>query len=212
MKEKETTWNVFQGYAMMSLEDSINILKNNYDSLSILQLAKDSSYERAKHIFNQAGFDIEEYPYEFDELCNHIEERANWNWGDIMPGPVFFRDPVEFEIYSEAYEAKENQYEKFKIYAIRNGFNEIDAKETYSAAALGGMAGAGVIGYMNEALKGKVHGASILYIRDSINGIGAYVIKGKKRISAPPENLANLIDHGHYSLGEIYATTDWEYS
>ena len=211
LKEQETGWNVFQGHGMMKLEDAINVLKNNYDNSSLLQSVEDRSQERAKNIFAQNGLEVDEHPDEFDELRYYIEEHARWNWGAVMPGPVFFRDPKEFEIFSETYDVEESQYEKFKVYAIRNGFNEIDSKEVYSNAGFGGMAGAGVIGYMNDALNGKVYGSSILYIRDSANGFGSFVIKGKKSISDTPENLADLIDYGRYSLGEIYGTTDWEY-
>jgi len=212
LKEQETGWKVFEDHPVISLYDSINILKKNYDHIDLASSVLSLSNEKAKDLLERNGFNIEGYPEEFDELRQHIQGKAKWNWDEIMPGPVFFRDPEEFELYSDSYNVGENQYEKFKVCAIRNGFNDMDAKEVYSTANFGGMAGVGVIGYMHDAIKGQVHGSAILYMRDSVNGIGSYVIKGKKSISGNPEILADLIDHGHYSLGEIYGTTDWEYS
>lgn len=204
-------WRVFERGETWGLEQTLQTLNGSDLELdSLAESVSDQIYESATVMFRENNLDPDTYNDEFMELIAALEDATEYNYDSVMP-TVFFRDPEEQEVSPESnVTSKEDpDYAEFQKYALENGFSQKDLDYVYLNATYGGMAGVGVIAEAAKALTGEVSGDAILYIRDSFNGSGAYVIAGSKTISGDKPTLAKLIDKGEYSLGAVYGTNEW---
>lgn len=216
LKGNNYRWDVFDELDELDMKSAIKMIKDEgtyNDDLSIF--VSDQAYEIASTIFKEHKIDQDKYSDEFDEVRYKVEENANYNWDKILP-KVFFCDAKEEEfsgpVYSDTKETQTEEIKKLGKIGKKAGFTNEEIKKVYTNATYGGMGGVGIIGRVSGVLKGEIEGEPILYIRDSMNGSGYYVIgRGEKKLKLSKNKLLDLIDYGSHSLGDVFGTNDWIY-
>lgn len=208
-------WRVFDwNDETISVKETVDFLMGEWDDGYISDNVSQDAYDSAESIFEKYDLDKNGYPDEFDQLRIEIESKAVYNYDKILPDKVFFTDPNEIDFTGSVYSSSEDRAKELsdlKRIAKAHGFRDKDAEDVYNNATNGGVGGVGVIGSPSDALKNKIEGDAILYIRDSLNGSGSYKIRGRNKIIILKEKLAGLIDYGSRSLGDVYGTSDWQY-
>jgi hypothetical protein len=225
-------WNVFEYHdEQISVEDFLKFVESgdeesivNYDN--IFETAHEGAFDKLDSALESEGVDEQElldykdstdYDEALEEVRLAIEDKANYNWDKIFPSPLFVRDrenEIEMpDMYSVNEPEGEEPIRDFRNIGHEAGFSDEDIKEVISNSTYGGMGGVGVIDEQPEDLRnGEASGTPILYIVDNENGSGHYVIgKGNKTFTFDPKEIKKYVDHGSYSLGDVFGTRDWVY-
>jgi hypothetical protein len=221
-------WKVFEDVReSMSVSDFVIGLKKGFDEYidGAMDFVSDVTFESAKEMIKDEGFDVNEirdrFPEEFDDLRFAIESHANYNIEDLCPSEIFiYDDKYESQgIGSGEHFEEDPDYKRMIVEAKKYGFTDKDVFEVWNNASYGGVGGIGIIAeggdiykYSTKQLK-TLSGNVILYIRDSMNGSGHYALGTKIKVLKFQNNkdLANNIDYGSYSLGDVFGTRDWSW-
>ena len=219
-------WNVFDNVKeYMSVKEFVDIVKNGIDDLIEYngEYIYESSTQCIEEMLVEDGFDVSDisfnYSDEYNELVYAVEESANFNVEALVPYELFIYDD-QFEsqgMYSDEEYMDSSDYKGLRAEAKKFGFSDADFNEVWNNATYGGSGGVGIIVDAEDVYKlstdqiKEIEGNVILYIRDSGNGSGHYVLgrKTKKLKFKNNKDLANNIDYGSYSLGDVFGTTDW---
>lgn len=202
----------------------------NFDSAideeTIFELVGLLKRNAVNSVIEREGLDYSEIASAFgDELIDlemAMESNINYNYDDLMPNDIFMYDEEEIELpdmmdlYDEDGEFVD-EVKEFIDYAVKEGFKERDALDVISNATYGGMSGVGIIvsgaDLATAIMKSdtELTGDMILYIRDSYNGGGHYIISNKTKTIKYGKNWVKKVDSGRMSLGEVFGTSDWTY-
>lgn len=211
-----------RGGDSMSVKDFVEGLKDGFESLWDLNIdyISDMENEVIKNAVEEIirDFDLElsyddvQALPEFDDLLGEV--KINFNVEEIFPRSVFVTDPNELDCSFAAIGMTDEPADsaEFKQRALSNGFSEKDIAEVIVNATYGGVGGVGVIcDTGKENMSGQAFGEMILYIRDAMNGSGMYVTgKSKSLQFKDASDLADHIDYGSYSLGDVFGA-DWSW-
>jgi hypothetical protein len=230
--DPKNAWDFFDSWGRdeLAVKDVVKYMVEGFEDIyeNNLEYMDDQGLSGSKYLIKEAGYDFNEvqelFPDEVEEIFMACEGNYNFNIGSVMPSDMFLYSPVEFEIQDissrdEEYEAEDEDLWDWKRHALMFGFSTKDIDEVYQNASYGGAGGIGII-VEGSAIakcimedKAKIGGNVILYIRDSMNGSGHYVL-GSKYLDIDYKNLKNMannVDYGNYSLGDVFGTGDWSW-
>lgn len=192
----------------------------------------DEAYEHAKYIINDLNLepkleklsDEEENNYR-DELRYAVEDKMDFNIEQVIPTPILIYNPTnKIEISGPMYADEDaNEADVFAEFGRQAGFSDEAIAECYSEATQGGMAKIGVLVSDTELIKKmifgdpesedlvEVKGEPLLVIHNEWNGSGYFVDGAEEHtFSATRADIADNIDSGDYSMGEIFGTDAWK--
>jgi nucleotide-binding universal stress UspA family protein len=227
LKKQVHSWDAFErgrSNNAMSVEDFIKGVKDGFSDLyeSNNDYITDTAFEGVDYILKENGIDPEDYrdnhPEDYDELRFAVEEAMDFNVSEFFPrGELFVYDTTEFdapEMYDLADYKESDEYQEFLTEAKKYGFTQEQFDKSLAEASYGGVGGVGVLvspSDIDDLAAGReksITGTPILYIRDRINGSGWVEFgKGSKEVTGPIDKIQ--IDHGSYSLGDVFGSTEW---
>lgn len=229
LKKGIRPWRIFEDVReSMSVKEFIEGIRDDFMELQDYNMdyISDVAYEGAEALLSDEGYDDigeirDKYPDEFQELVFAVEEAGQFNVDAFFNGMRLFvyDDTIESQgIYGDE-ESEADDKEKFSKEAKKYGFSDKDIAEVWDNATYGGVGGVGIIIDAEDLWKEwgqgsnvTLNGDAILYIRDSVNGSGHYVLgKKSKKITVPKAKVLDRIDYGSYSLGDVFGTNDWNW-